>query len=229
VSIPARIGTLLLLVTLALACVACGEAVPRTTAVISTAASGAATRTTTVNAAAVSTTRAPSAAPLVAASTTSLVANSTTSDAASAAGPPHTQSEITGFGQEAQVGDWKVEVVSVTWKADSAVADNSEFNDLPEAGYQYVLVKIRAVRTGEEAGSFADDVYCAYQGSDGDLFHAALQDVPEAIGDAEPVEQGRTATGNVVFQVSSQLVSGGRLVMEPSSSSAGSRVVFILD
>jgi hypothetical protein len=234
VNIPGRIGSVLLPIALLLACAACGEAAISTTAATATGATGsavsdAATTTSVISRAAVSTTAATAAVSSAAPTTTGQVSTSTTSDTAPPGAALQAQGETTSVGQEAQVGDWDVEVVSVTWNADSVVANHSEFNDPPGDGYQYLLVKIRAVRTGLGTGSFSGDVDCTFLGSDGSLFETAPQDIPEAMGDADPCDEGSAVTGNVVFQVSSDLVSGGRLVMEPSSSSAGSQAVFVLE
>ena len=126
------------------------------------------------------------------------------------------------------MGDWKVVVVSVTWNADTVVANHSEFNDPPEDGHQYVLVKVQATRTGEGPASFISDVYCTFLGSGGDVFDAVPQDIPDAIREAEDVETGSTLTGYMVFQVSSDQVNGGQLVMEAASSPDGSQVIFDL-
>ncbi len=226
-SILARVGTLLLLMALALASAACGEAAKSTTST-----GDAAVGTTVTSPVAFGTTTAvttpETAIPPSAVATTGDLPTTTTSDTAPAGSPGQTQAKSTRVHQEAQVGDWNVVVVSVTWNADTVVANHSEFNDPPEDGHQYVLVKVQATRTGEGSASFITDVYCTFLGSGGDVFDAVPQDIPDAIREAEDVETGSTLTGYMVFQVSSDQVNGGQLVMEAASSSDGSQVIFDL-
>jgi hypothetical protein len=134
---------------------------------------------------------------------------------------------VTSGNAEAQVGGWHVKVVSVTLDANGVVANHSEFNHEPEAGTQYVLVLIQATRTGEGPATFADEIYSAFLGSEGDPFEAAPVDVPDSMNEAGEMQQGASITGNLVFRVASGQAQGGRLMMQ--SAGDAPQVLFQLN
>jgi hypothetical protein len=131
-------------------------------------------------------------------------------------------------GQEAQIGDWKVKVVSATLNADDVVASQNEFNNPPEAENQYALVEVEATRTGEGPAAFLPDIYCAFVGSGGTTFETALADVPDNMSKAAEVYVGASVGGNLVFQVASDQVAGGVLMMEEALSYQVTRLYFAL-
>ena len=132
------------------------------------------------------------------------------------------------LGQEAQVGDWKIKVVSATLNANDVVAGQNEFNNPPEAENQYVLVKVQATRTGEEPAAFLPDIYCAFVGSGGTTFETALADVPDNMSKAAEASKGASISGNLVFQVASDQVPGGVVMMEQALSYQVTRLYFAL-
>ena len=132
------------------------------------------------------------------------------------------------LGQEAQVGDWKVKVVEATSNANEVVASANEFNDPPQAGNQYVLVKVQATRTGEEPVAFWVDTYYSFVGSGGNTFDTAFEAVPDGITDTGEAFKDASITGSLVFEVPSAQVAGGLLMMEEAFSIDNSRTFFAI-
>jgi hypothetical protein len=74
------------------------------------------------------------------------------------------------MGQEAQVGDRNVKVVSATLDATSSLLAEDEFSDPPQEGSQYVLVTIDATYTGTESSTFWMDMTLKLVGGKGNTF-----------------------------------------------------------
>jgi hypothetical protein len=150
---------------------------------------------------------------------------------ATASGPDGTYSggavSSLSLGQEAEVGDWRVKVVDVVLNADEIVYNHSEFNEVPQPGEQYVLVKIAAERIGVEASAFWADTTCVFVGGGGETFEIGWADVPEAMAETGDVAPGASVSGNLVFLVPSDQVSAGTLGLNAASSLK--RLYFALD
>jgi hypothetical protein len=139
-----------------------------------------------------------------------------------------TRENPTPMGQEAQVGNWRVKVIGATPKATQAVLDANMFNDKPQSGYQYVLVKITATYTGDESATFWVDMSSKFVGKGGNTFDSGMVVAPNSISDAGEVFSGASVSGNLVFAVASDQVSGGSLSLEQSFSFDETRVFFAI-
>jgi hypothetical protein len=131
-------------------------------------------------------------------------------------------------GQEIQVGPWKVQVVDVVLDADDVVLNHNEFNETPQAGNQYVMIKIAATRTAERAAAFSMDMYCVFVGSGGNTFDAGYAAIPDSISETGEACRGASVTGNIVFEVASNQVAGGTLRAEESLSFEDTETCFAL-
>jgi len=133
------------------------------------------------------------------------------------------------LGQEAQVGSWKVKMLEATLDADKIVYNHSEFNEAPQAGHQYVLIKLEATRTGEEAAAFWVDTYYEFIGSGGETFEVAYADIPDPISETGEAHPGASISGNLVFEVTSDQVAGGTLRLSEAFSFEDVEVFFAVD
>lgn len=120
--------------------------------------------------------------------------------------------------QEAQVGDWKAKVVEANLDAWGEVsADPENVNDEPEPGHQYVLVLIEATYTGGQSSIFWLDVLDGFVGSKGNTFDSETF-APDSIVQAGEAFPGASISGNLLFAVASDQVSGGTLMVRSLSS-----------
>ncbi len=135
------------------------------------------------------------------------------------------------IGQEAQVGDWKVKVVTATLDATSSIVDKDEFSDPPKDGSQYVLVTIDATYTGTESSTFWMDMTLKFVGGKGNTFGSpeGFAVPPNPLWYVEEAFSGASITGDALFEVPSDQVSGGVLMVEPSLSLEESRVFFAVE
>ncbi len=147
---------------------------------------------------------------------------STSTSAASGNGPSESDS------RPAAIDGWTVEIIGIAPDADEAVAAHSEFNDPPQPGSHYVTVRLRVTRTAEAAAVFGESVYCSYIGGSGAEFAAAPEDILDDLREASAVKSGGSLTGDLVFEVPSTEIQGGRLAVEAVSSPVQSRVVMPL-
>lgn len=113
------------------------------------------------------------------------------------------------LGQEAQIGDWKVKVVGATLDATQAVLAALSSNPTPDSGSQYVLVKLEATNTGTGSATYFDAGLWGIIGSKGDLFESSTAWAPDDLYDVGETLPGGTASGNVLFMMDSDQVSGG--------------------
>jgi hypothetical protein len=127
-----------------------------------------------------------------------------------------TQQNPVHVGQEAQVGDWRIEVLGVTLNATQAVLAENMFNDPPAPGSQYVLVNLRATYTGQSSDTFWIGTSCRFVGSRGNTFSWGGAVAPNSILDYGEMFPGASATGNLLYEVPSDQVYGGLLMVEDS-------------
>jgi hypothetical protein len=150
----------------------------------------------------------------------------TTDSSTVGGGPGGTREKPLPLGQEAQIGDWKVKVVSANLNATSQITSD-DWSDPPQAGNQYVLVDLEATYTGSESASFWADMSYNFVGSGGNTFGApeGFASSPHPISDAGEAFAGASITGDVLFEVASDQVAGGVLMIEEFTFE-GARVFF---
>ena len=134
--------------------------------------------------------------------------------------PTTTGEAAVPVGEEAQVGEWKVTVVSVTAPATELIAYTNEFNEPPPPGSDYVVVTVQATYTGEGSADFSLDMASAFVGSDGGEFGAPQRraEAPQPIEEAGEAGPGETVSGDLVFEVSSAEMAGGTVRLAPASA-----------
>jgi len=131
--------------------------------------------------------------------------------------------------QEARVGGWEIAVVGADLDATQAVLDENVFNAAPGEGSRYVLVSVEATNVGGGPSTFWLDMLCSFVGSKGGSFKTAAVVPPDSImteGEAPP---GVRIAGNLVFEVPSDEVAGGTLMLEEAFSLEKSRMFFALE
>jgi hypothetical protein len=111
-------------------------------------------------------------------------------------------------------------VVGVTAPATELIAYTNEFNEPPASGFDYVLVTIQATYAGAGSAEFALDIASAFVGSDGGEFGApqGRAEAPTPLEEVGEVGSGGTASGDLVFEVSSAEMAGGRVRLAPGSA-----------
>jgi hypothetical protein len=148
-------------------------------------------------------------------STTTTSSSTTTTLAGT---PGKTRENPIPVGQQAQVGDWRVRVVGSTLDATQTVLAENMFNDEPEAGSQYVIVRFDATYTGQDTSTFWLDVSRTFVGSKGNTFSGASVVVADSVYDVGEAFPGASVSVNLVFEVPSDQVSGGCLMLEDYES-----------
>lgn len=133
------------------------------------------------------------------------------------------------IGREAQVAYWKVKVVDATLDATQIVLDENMFNDPPEDGSQYVLVSLEATYTGQDSSTFWIDMRYSFVGGKGNTVGAEIAVAPDSITDEGEAFTGAAITGNLLFEVASDQVSGGTLLIEEAFGFDKTRVFFAVE
>ena len=143
-----------------------------------------------------------------------------TTTASPVTSPTPTAEVAVPVGEEARVGEWKVTVVSVTAPATELIAYTNEFNEPPRPGFEYVLVTVKATYAGPDSAEFALDIASTFVGSEGGEYGApqGRAIAPQPIEEAGAVVAGGMASGDLVFEVRSAEMAGGRVALAPASS-----------
>jgi GYF domain 2/Domain of unknown function (DUF4352) len=118
------------------------------------------------------------------------------------------------LGQAAQIGNWQVRVTEATSDATQDVLEYSSANDAPGSGSQYVMVRLEATNIGTESEDFYSIAMFYYVGSRGTVFGSSSSVAPDDLFQVGMTSPGGTASGNVIFVVDSDEVSGGSVKIE---------------
>lgn len=102
--------------------------------------------------------------------------------------------------------EWTVIVNSVTLAATDQVLAANQFNDAPDAGYEYILVNYTVTYTGKDADggipAFVTLEYVTAAGVTVDSL-SKIATAPDALDTMSPLYDGASATGNSVAHVPS--------------------------
>lgn len=131
-------------------------------------------------------------------------------------------------GREAQVGGWRVKVVSAALDATQAVLEENMFNDPPAPDNQYLLVSIEAVYVGGKSSTFWMDMLYEFVGGGGATFKPSGAVAPDSILDSGEVLPGGSVAGNLLFAVTSDQIAGGTLMVEEAFARDDTRVFFAI-
>lgn len=132
------------------------------------------------------------------------------------------------LGTAAKVGSWEVKITEVNLNANEVIASTNEFNDPPGEGNQFVLVSVEGTYVGEESGTFWDDMSWKYFGTAGNTFDIsdAMAVSPNPIFKAGEAFPDASVAGDILFEVPTDQVEGGAIIMEESMSFDDTRVFF---
>lgn len=130
------------------------------------------------------------------------------------------------IGEPAVVGDYEVTVVAFNGNATEQVLAENTFNDPPDDGNVYGLVRIRATYLGAEEGMAGSDLSVGLMGDDQRRYvdHDCGAVEPESLHDEPAVAQGGVAEGNFCLDVPASQIESGMLFVEPLMTFDGERV-----
>lgn len=131
--------------------------------------------------------------------------------------------------QAAQVGDWKITVVGAVLDATQIILDENMFNAAPKEGNRYVLVSLEAVYLGGESSTFWLDMLCRFVGGKGGSYGVGAVVAPDSIMDKGEASPGTQISGNLVFEVPSDQLAGGTLMIEEAFSFKKARLFFAVE
>ncbi len=139
-----------------------------------------------------------------------------------------TRADPIPFGFPAQVGDWTVTVESVEADGTALVMTENQFNDPPEPGEQFVLVRVAGTYEGNETGSFYIDLAYATVGESA-VAYTNFGDSCGVVPDEIPITDvftGGMVSGNICWSVRSEDVASLVMYIEPLFSFDESERVF---
>jgi len=132
------------------------------------------------------------------------------------------------LGSVARVGDWEISVVEVNQDAAAVVAEENEFNDPPEDGFNFVLWNIEAEYVGEESGTLWVDTSWKVVGSDGNTFDESCGVIPDSVSDVGETFSGASIAGNDCVAVEASQLDGASILVEASFSFDDDRTFFAI-
>ena len=122
------------------------------------------------------------------------------------------------LGTEVKSREWSAVVSSVTVDATDAVLAENMFNDPPQPGTEYILVNYSVTYTGNDPnGQSPVFVGVNYVTADGVTIDGteSLVAAPQEIDRLTTLDNGGSASGNIVLQVPSATAQDGVLAVEP--------------
>ncbi|WP_294178540.1 DUF4190 domain-containing protein [uncultured Schumannella sp.] len=144
------------------------------------------------------------------------VDDSTTEEAAAADSDLGTRANPAPAGSSVELGDfgateWEVTFGETVLNANKLVANENQFNDAPEDGFQYILVPVTYTYVGDESGTPWIDVTIEFVSAAGTTHSTSDQFIvaPDSAYDINELYPGASATGNVVIMVPSDGVDAG--------------------
>ncbi|MBE0418320.1 MAG: hypothetical protein IBX63_11200, partial [Coriobacteriia bacterium] len=92
----------------------------------------------------------------------------------------------------------------------------------------YVLVSVDAKYVGDDSGTFWTDMISKFIGSGGNTFDKASVVLDKPIDDTGETFPGASVSGNLAFEVASDQLEGGAIIMEELSFD-DTRVFFAIE
>ena len=121
------------------------------------------------------------------------------------------------WGRPGKVGtDWEIQIQDIDPDAWSVIETVSRFNDPPEEGRQYVLVKIKISNVGENARKPGGYLTFKYLGTDGLAYDKGCGDIPDPLKQVEEMYPGGATEANICVSVPSKAVKGGSVIVRTS-------------
>lgn len=122
------------------------------------------------------------------------------------------------IGSTIESDDWRIVVNSVTLASTDAVLGESEFNEPPAEGSEYILVNYSTTYLGDDPnGQLPAFVSLEYVTADGTTINSFdnFAMIPEPIDSSSTLYTDATASGNVAFVVPSASAAQGVLAVNP--------------
>lgn len=112
--------------------------------------------------------------------------------------------------------EWDITINSVTLGATDQVLAANQFNEAPEAGYEYILVNVTATYTGDDKGmpAFTQVGYVTPDGVTIDGLDTIVV-APDELDTLTELYTGASVTGNIALAVPSATAGDGVLVVTP--------------
>ena len=142
-----------------------------------------------------------------------------TTSVVSGGGAGGTRENPVALGSAAQVGDWVIQVSSVSPDGADAVMAENQFNDPPAEGHQFFLVGLEATYVGEESATFWVDLSIKALGDSNvayESFDAYCGLIPDAISDEGETFPGGTVSGNECWSIEAGDADSLVLIIESS-------------
>jgi hypothetical protein len=130
--------------------------------------------------------------------------------------PGTAQDDPVPLGTPARVGEWEITVAEASLNASEAVAAASEFNNPAGARNQYVMVTIKGTYRGATSGTLWIDLLYSFRTRTGNRYDGTTSFAapPSPISEAGEVSLDGEVSGSVLFEVPSDQVAEGVLLVE---------------
>lgn len=135
-------------------------------------------------------------------------------------------------GQSGGVGDYELRVVDITPDATDAVLAENPFNEPPEPGHVFLIVRVEATYRGWGSGRPGSDLRFSVVGHENRGVtegQAPCGVIPDEAREGPEVFEGGRAEFNVCWSIQEDEVSSLAMYVEPSFSFDEERVWFSLD
>jgi len=107
--------------------------------------------------------------------------------------------------------EWEVTVGPATLNATDEVLAENRFNDAPEDGFQYALLKLTVTYVGETSATPWFDINVSYVGADAVTYRSSDYSAvaPDKFSDINELFPGGTGSGNVVIAIPTETATEG--------------------
>jgi hypothetical protein len=132
------------------------------------------------------------------------------------------------FGEAAEVGNWRVKVLSTTPNATDVVLSENRFNDPPEAGHQFYMANIEVTYIGPDSAMIYLALTLRAIGESAVGYNARCGVVPGKLENLQEIFTAGTIRGSVCWQVRTTDVNSLVMYIEPGFSLQRERVFMSL-
>ncbi|MDL5350517.1 DUF4352 domain-containing protein [Microbacterium sp. zg-YB36] len=124
--------------------------------------------------------------------------------------------ELLPLGSTVTSEDWEVTVNSVSLAQTDVVLAENAFNGEPEPGYEYILVNVTTTYVGDAPdGEMPGFVSFDYVAASGEVTPPPLLLIPDELDRVTVLQQGGSATGNIVLVAPTETASDGAIAVTP--------------
>ena len=141
--------------------------------------------------------------------------------------PVGTRTNPVPVGEVAVYPNWDVSVVFFNRDATSVIAAENPYDDPPDPGHVYTMVRVQGTFTGTSFGSISDDLRF-HLVADASLVYSEVESwiakPPDKLGYQPNVLPGGTISGNIVFQVPANDADSFLLMVLDDTQSRGDTI-----